>query len=107
MQQRTHDKPLPTAVSASLGCLPMSVEGSGPPEARFLAASFTDQSLPGLSIVEIKRPLPVSAICNSSCKQQKAPAHGARQPAQRGWGEIFGRHHGKSGTARFWAWTLP
>ena len=88
MQQRTHDKPLPTAVSASLGCLPMSVEGSGPPEARFLAASFTDQSLPGLSIVEIKRPLPVSAICNSSCKQQKAPAHGARQPAQRGWGEI-------------------
>ena len=34
MQQRTHDKPLPTAVSASLGCSPMSVEGSaGPPEA--------------------------------------------------------------------------
>jgi hypothetical protein len=82
-----HDQLLLTAVSASSSSLPVSVEGSGPPEARILAASSTAQSLSGLSIVEIERPLPVSETCNSSHKQQKAPAHSTRQLAQPGWGE--------------------
>jgi uncharacterized low-complexity protein len=83
-----HDQLLLTAVSASSSSLPVSVEGSGPPEARILAASSTAQSLSGLSIVEIERPLPVSETCNSSHEQQQAPAHSARQPAQGGCGEM-------------------
>ena len=63
------------------------MEGSGPPEARNLSASSTAESLSGLSIVEIERPSPLSETCNSSHKQQKAPAHSTRQLAQPGWGE--------------------